>query len=80
MHKVCIAFLYARYAVGHGVAKMQYYYDLFVVHGDPAHCYTDEDHEGFEEPMAFTVVVGGLAGRQLDRAQQLRALRPTKPM
>jgi hypothetical protein len=56
--------------------RMQFFRDLVVTGDDPTYQYDDGVIAGYTEPSDFREMVPLLRGRQLARAEQIRALRP----
>jgi hypothetical protein len=60
--------------------RMLYYYEMFNLTADPAYEYTDSDHRGYEEHAGFTEFASTLTGRAAQRVNQIRSLKPYRPL
>ena len=60
--------------------KMQYYYGVWVASGQARYMFQVADHDAYQEPEHFTALYGALQGQALARVDQIRALKPTRPI
>ena len=58
-------------------ARVQHYYDIYVNSGNEAYKVTAEDLASHEEPPDFVSAAADLQGQALQRAQQIRAIKPS---
>ena len=62
-----------------GCHRMQHFLLLFQESGNPRYALTQADYETYAEMPAFSQMVAGLDGKELQRAMQVRSIRPVQP-